>query len=248
MSSYAVDPSQQHHRYSHSDHGGSSDHGTFHETRSDPETHEIRSNPETEFSSASEHTWVSTKSQGHKDLIHKIKNMLDVTDEDHERVVKEIQNLQEAHASLKNIVNSLHREIKEVSDKNQVLQHENNHLQDMWHNLNKRVENFMHDYASMHEDLQENASHLANRHGTTHDHDSQRTLSFRDKLSNATSSLEHDDHYENEVSQEPDQKEIVVHDRQRKPDYHVHTITHPSAHFEDKKQHWENNDERSIDI
>lgn len=245
MTSYAVQH-QRDARDSHSDHGGSSEHGTFHDSRSNPETLESRSNPETEYTSASEGTWTSKTSQDHKDLIHKIKKLLDITDDDHERLLKEIQNLQEANGSFTKIVNSLHRENKEVSDKNQILQDENNHLQNIWHNLTTHVIMFMENFASLQEQVEENASYRANRHGMTHDNASQTQhgdLSISDRLYHATRSLKDDDDRAGHKKFEKllDDVETTANTR-----HDAHTTTHRRPHFQDKQQQFDSEDERPV--
>jgi chromosome segregation ATPase len=224
MTSYAVHPSQQHHhRSSHSDHRGSPDSEQPHHSRLHPATHETRSEWE-DYESASEHSSWSYKS--HKNTIDEIKKMLDVTDEDHERVLYEIRRLREADEHAQKMINNLNSENHSLMHDTHNLKGEVEKLQNVLQNLNTHVRTFMDNYEST------NAS--------------QRTLSFRDKVSNATSSLKRDEDYENEVPQESDRKEIVVHDRQRKPDYHVHTITHQGPHFEDNKRQWNSDDEETV--
>jgi chromosome segregation ATPase len=224
MSSYAVNHAPKDHPDNHSHHRGSPDSEHSHHSRLHPDTHENRSESE-EYESASQHSSWSYRS--HKNTIDEIKRMLDITDEDHERVLNEIKRLQDADKNAQEMINYLNSENDSLMHENHNLSIEVEKLQNMLQNLDTHVRTFMDKYEST------NAS--------------QRGLSRRRPV-RETQSLNprsRDEDYANEVPQESDRKEIVVHDRQRKPDYHVHTITHQGPHLIDNQQEYHSEDEGS---
>jgi DNA repair exonuclease SbcCD ATPase subunit len=229
MPSYAVHNNLQDAGDRHSDHAGSSDHGTFFETRSNPETHESRSNPETEYAMASEHSSWSFRSHNH--TINEIKKLLDITDDDHERLLKEIKNLKTARQMAINTCEVLNSENDSLLHAKHNLEEEVEQLQDMLGNINTHVTAFMENYMSLHGEESENASRHASHHGTTHDHASQarhaagsrntdrdpqqphEDTSVRSRLEKATEVLKNWHDTEDFAHREPHAKHVVVHDR-----------------------------------
>jgi chromosome segregation ATPase len=122
-------------------------------------------------SAASEQSWASQGS--HKDLIHQIKKLLDVTDDDHERLLKEIKDLKTARQMAINACQVLNSENDSLLHAKHNLQEEVEQLQKMLSNINTHVTAFMENYMSLHGEESENASRHASHHGTTHDHASQ---------------------------------------------------------------------------
>lgn len=146
--------------------------------------------------------------------------MLDVTDEDHERVLHEIKRLQDAYEGTEKMINHLSSENDSLMHENHNLNGEVEKLQNMLQKIDTHVRTFMDKYEST------NAS--------------QRGLSRRRPVLE-TQSLNPRSRDEDRVEQK--MFENVLEDLEtiakRRHDYHVHTITHPSPHFEDRYQQWD---------
>lgn len=217
MSSHAVYHAPRDHQDNDSHHRGSPDSEQPHHSRLHTETHERRSESE-EYDSASQHS--SWSYQSHKNTIDEIKKMLDLTDDDHERVLNEIKRLQDADEDAQEMINNLNSENDSLTHENHNLKGEVEKLQNMLQNLNTHVRTFMDKYEST--------------------NTSQRGLSRRRPV-NETQSLYARSRYEDRVEQKRfenllDDVETIA---KRRHDYHVHTITHPSPHFEDRYQQWD---------